>query len=151
MKKLSYKIEIKAPKNKVYETMIGKDTYREWTSEFNPTSEFEGSWNKGDKIRFIGISKEGKKEGMVAKIEENIPNEFISIHHYGILDDEREITDGQMVESWAPAYENYAFSQENEITNVVVDVDVNEEHIEYFDKTWPKALIKLKEISEKQL
>lgn len=149
MKKLNYTIDIKAPKDLVYQKMIGKESYKQWTSEFNPTSDFEGSWEKGEGIRFIGISEEGKKEGMVARIEENIPNEFISIHHYGIVDGENEITTGKMVEDWAPAYENYTFTQEADLTRVSVDVDVNEEHRDFFDEAWPKALNKLKEISEK--
>lgn len=141
-------MEIKAPKERVFEKMIGRDTYKQWTAEFNPTSDFEGGWNKGDKIRFVGVTEEGKKQGMLARIEENIPNEFISIHHYGIVDGENEITEGPMVESWTPSYENYSLSQEMEITNLMVEVDVSDEHIEYFDETWPKALLKLKEISE---
>lgn len=141
-------MEIKAPKERVFEKMIGKDTYKQWTAAFNPTSDFEGGWNKGDKIRFVGVTEEGKKQGMLARIEENIPNEFISIHHYGIVDGENEVTEGPMVESWTPAYENYSLSQEMEITNLMVEVDVSDEHIEYFDETWPKALLKLKEISE---
>ncbi|WP_461534353.1 SRPBCC domain-containing protein [Sinomicrobium sp.] len=149
MKKLQYNIEIKAPKNVVYKKMIGRETYKQWTSEFNPTSDFEGSWDKGEKIKFIGISQGGKKEGMVARIEENIPNEFISIHHYGILDGDNEITTGKIIEDWAPAYENYTFMQETDITRVSVDVDVNEEYRDFFDNAWPKALNKLKEISEK--
>ena len=141
-------MEIKAPKERVFEKMIGRDTYKQWTAAFNPTSDFEGGWNKGDKIRFVGVTEEGKKQGMLARIEENIPNEFISIHHYGIVDGENEITEGPMVESWTPSYENYSLSQENEITNLMVEVDVSDEYIEYFDETWPKALLKLKEISE---
>lgn len=148
MKKTSYKIDIQAPVSKVYETMIGKETYKQWTSEFNPTSDFEGGWNKGDKILFTGISQEGKKEGMVAEIAENIPNKLISIRHLGILDGENEITSGPQVEGWAGALENYSFGENDEITTVTVDVDTNEEYLDYFDSTWPKALNKLKDLSE---
>jgi hypothetical protein len=42
MKKLEYKINIEAPKEVVYEKMLGKATYKQWTSLFNPTSDFEG-------------------------------------------------------------------------------------------------------------
>ncbi len=148
MKKLNYKIDIKAPVSKVYGTMIGKETYKKWTAEFNPTSDFEGGWNKGDKIHFIGISEEGKKEGMVAEIVENIPDQYISIRHIGILDGENEITSGPQVEDWANALENYSFEENNGVTTVKVDVDTNEEYADYFDQAWPKALNKLKEIIE---
>ena len=148
MKKTNYKIEINAPASKVYETMIGKETYKQWTAEFNPTSDFEGGWNKGDKIYFTG-EHEGKKGGMIAEIAENIPNEFISIRHYGILEGDKEITSGPQVEGWAGGFENYSFEENNGVTTVSVEVDTNEEYLDYFDTTWPKALNKLKEISEK--
>lgn len=148
MKKLSYKIDIKAPVSKVYETMLGKETYKQWTYEFNPTSDFEGSWNKGDKMYFTGIDENGKKGGMIAEIAENIPNKLVSIRHYGILDGDQEITSGSQVENWAGAFENYSFGENDDITTLTVEVDTNEEYIDYFDKTWPKALDKLKDLSE---
>lgn len=147
MKKLSYKIDINAPVSIVYETMIGKETYKKWTVEFNPTSDFEGSWQKGSKIYFTG-EHEGKKGGMVSEIAENIANKFISIRHMGMLEGDKEITSGPEVEAWAGALENYSFEENNGITTVSVEVDTNDEYAEYFDTTWPKALDRLKEISE---
>lgn len=149
MKKLFYKTQINAPASKVFDTMLGRETYKQWTAAFNPTSDFDGGWNKGDKIYFTGINEEGKREGMVAEIAENIPNKYISIRHYGILDGDEEITSGPQVESWAGGFENYSFEENNGVTTVSVDVDTNEEYMDYFDKTWPIALDKLKEISEK--
>ena len=147
MKKLNYQIDIQASKEKVFEKMIGKDTFKQWTAEFNPTSDFEGSWNKGDKIHFTG-EHEGKRGGMVAEIAENIPNEYISIRHLGVLDGDKEIMSGPEVEGWAGALENYSFEENNGVTTVKVDVDTNEDHIDYFNESWPKALNKLKEIIE---
>ncbi len=148
MQKLQYHINISAPAAKVAETMLGKDTYSQWTSVFNPTSYFEGGWNKGDKIYFIGLNKEGKKEGMVSEIAEHIPNQFVSIRHYGIYNDGEEITEGPEVEKWAGGNENYTFTESNGNTTVTVDVDVTDEFTGYFNDTFPKALQKLKEICE---
>lgn len=147
MKKSNYKIEINAPVSKVYETMIGKETYKQWTAEFNPTSDFEGGWNKGDKIYFTG-EHEGKKGGMIAEIAENIPNKFISIRHYGVLEGDKEITSGPKVEGWGGGLENYSFEEKDGVTTISVEVDTKEEYLDYFNSTWPKALNKLKEISE---
>ena len=148
MKNQTYQIDIQASASVVFHKMLDKETYKLWTSEFNPTSDYEGGWNKGDKIYFIGQNKDGKREGMVAKILENIPNEFVSIYHYGILDGDIEITEGPAVESWAGGTENYHFKEHNGITNVTVKVDTTEEYLSYFDETWPKALSRLKEICE---
>lgn len=149
MKKMNYQITIDAPVDHVFKTMLDKETYKKWTAAFNPTSDFEGSWEKDAKIYFIGINKDGEKEGMVAEIADHIPNKYISIRHYGILDKGKEITEGPAVEDWAGSFENYTFEDLGSKTLLKVDVDTNEEYLDYFDETWPKALQILKEISEK--
>ena len=128
--------------------MIGEDTYSEWTSAFNPSSRYRGSWEKGSKIVFIGEDKDGNKGGMVSRIRENIPNSYISIEHLGILEGDREVLTGEKVEKWAGALENYTFTEQNGKTLVKVEMDSNEEYKAYFEETWPKALTKLKEICE---
>lgn len=152
MKKVQFKTEINAPITKVYITMLGLDnkaTYEAWTAEFNPTSTFEGSWEKGSKILFIGTGEDGEKGGMIAEIAENIPNKFVSIRHYGLLKGDTEITSGEEVEKWAGELENYWFEEHNGITSVTVEVGVSDEYMDYFQTTYPKALQKLKEITEK--
>lgn len=152
MKKLQFKISINAPTNKVYDTMLGisnKSTYERWTALFNPTSTYEGSWAKGSKILFVGTDDKGEKGGMISEIADNIPNRFISIRHYGLLQANKEITDGPEVEKWANGFENYTFEENNGTTMVIVDLDTTEDFLGYMNETYPKALDKLKEICEK--
>ena len=57
MKKLQFKVSINAPVARIYDFMLGinsKSTYEQWTSLFNPTSTYEGNWDKGNKILFVG-------------------------------------------------------------------------------------------------
>jgi hypothetical protein len=152
MKKLQFKKEIKATAQKVYETMLGlkdKSSYEYWTSAFNPTSSYEGSWKKVDKILFIGVDENGKKGGMVSEIVEHQPAKFVSIRHYGFLDGDTEITTGEQVEKWAGGHENYSYEENKGITTLTVDMDAIEEYLDYFNTTYPKALDKLKEIAER--
>ena len=152
MQKVQFKKEINASAKKVYETMLGlqdKTTYEHWTAAFNPTSTYEGSWHKGAKIYFIGTDENGKRGGMISEIAENIPSEFVSIKHNGILDGENEITSGEQVEQWAGGHENYRFQENNGVTTVTVEMDTVDDYLDYFNNTYPKALDKLKEISEK--
>lgn len=148
MNKLSFTIEIDAPVETVYKTMLDEDSYREWTKEFNLTSHYQGSWEKGAKILFIGMDDEGNRGGMVSRIKENIPNQFVSIEHLGILKDTGEVTEGPEVEDWAGALENYTFKPSNGGTTLSVDMDANEQFESYFAETWPKALARLKSICE---
>ncbi len=149
MQRLNFQIGIKAPVEHVVKIMLGKETFRLWTVEFEPTSDFEGSWGKGDKIYFTGTDENGKKSGMVSEIAEHIPNKFVSIRHYGILDDGREITEGEQVEKWAGGFENYTYEEKDGVTTVSVEIDTTEDHVEYFNLTYPKALEKLKELCER--
>ena len=152
MKKLQYSVSIQAPVAKIYDFMLGissKSTYEQWTALFNPTSTYEGSWDKGNKMLFVGVDEQGEKGGMVSKIAENIPHRFVSIQHYGLLKADKEITEGPEVEKWANGFENYTFEETNEITKVTVDLDTTEDFVNDMNQAYPKALGKLKEICEK--
>jgi hypothetical protein len=152
MKKIKFNVSINAPAKKVYDVMLGinnKSTYEQWTALFNPTSTYEGSWNKGSKMLFIGTDEKGEKGGMISEIADNIPNRFISIRHYGLVQANVEITDGPEVEKWANGFENYTFEENNGITKLTVDLDTTEDFVDYMNQTYPKALDKLKEICEK--
>ena len=151
MRKLQFQVRINEPSTKVYDVMLGisnKSTYEQWTSLFNATSTYEGSWNKGSKILFVGIDENGKKGGMVSEIAENTPNRFVSIRHYGLLQDDKEITEGPDVEKWAGGFENYSFEENEGITTVSVDLETAEDFVDFMNETYPKALDKLKEICE---
>ncbi|MCZ8353094.1 MAG: SRPBCC domain-containing protein [Cyclobacteriaceae bacterium] len=151
MKKLVFKKDIRSSAQKVYETMLGlknKNTYEFWTAAFNPTSSYEGSWEKGSKMYFIGVDENGKKGGMVSLIKENQVGLFVSIQHVGFLDGEVEVTSGEQVEKWAGGHENYLYQEQNGITTVTVELDTIDEYVDYFNNTYPAALSKLKEIAE---
>ena len=147
---LHFEITINAKVERVYQMMLSKDSYSEWTSIFNPTSRYEGDWQKGSKIRFLGSDQDGNEGGgMVSRIKENIPNSFVSIEHFGIIKNGKEVTAGPEVELWAGGLENYTFETKNEHMVLSVDLDSNEEFNNYFKDTYPKALEMLKAIVEK--
>jgi hypothetical protein len=86
---------------------------------------------------------------MVSEIAENIPHQFISIRHKGMLDGDIEILEGPAIEAWAGSTENYSFEEENGHSHVSVELYITEEYKPMFDSLWPKALDKLKEICER--
>ena len=142
MKKIYFEIEIDCPRESVFSTMIDQEQYRNWTAEFNPTSYYEGSWEQGSKILFLGETENGSKGGMHSMIEKLIPNEFISIKHLGMLENGQETNFDQAF------YENYSFENKNQDTLLKIELDSEEEWTSYLTGAWPKALQKLKEICE---
>lgn len=146
---LYFKIDINASPEKVYTLMLADKTYSEWTAAFNPTSRFEGSWEKGSKILFLGTDEDGNTGGMVSKIRENIPGKYVGIDHIGVIHGNEEITTGPEVDEWAGVSENYTFAENNGGTLLTVDMGTNDEFEAYFLETYPKALDILKAICER--
>lgn len=152
MEKLHASIVINAPVEKVWHTMLDDTTYREWTKAFNPGSYYQGSWDEGAEILFLGSSPDGERGdegGMVSRIAKNRPYEFISIEHLGIIKNGEKDFDSDEVKKWTPAFENYTFTEKDGGTEVTVDVDVADEYLDEFNEMWPKALQVLKELAEK--
>lgn len=150
MQKLHFSILINAPKDKVWHAMLDDQPYREWTKEFNEGSYYKGSWEKGSKILFLGPDPNtGEEGGMVSRIAENKPYEFISIEHLGLVQNGVEDTTSEEARKWAPAFENYTFNDKDGATEVLVDIDVEDEHVQMFNEMWLKGLLKLKELAEK--
>ena len=145
MKKQNYNTTINAPKEKVWELLWGQTSYPEWTAAFAEGSSVETDWQEGSKAIF----GDGKGDGMIARIAKRTENEFLSIEHLGMLLKGEEIMDGPKVDSWKGAHENYTLSETNGITTLNVDMDVTDDMQEYFNKTWPKALEKLKAMAER--
>lgn len=148
---IHFKITINAPANLVFDKMLGltdKASYEQWTAAFNPTSSYEGNWEQGQKMLFVGVDEDGEKGGMISRIVAHEPNRFISIQHYGILKGDVELTEGEEVEEWAGGLENYTFEETNGTTIVRVDLDTAEDFLDYMNETYPLALAKLKKLCE---
>jgi hypothetical protein len=149
MQKLHFSITVNAPREKVWNAMLEDKTYREWTSAFNPGSHYKGDWSKGSRMLFLGPDpKTGEEGGMVSRIAENRPYEFISIEHLGILANGVEDTTSEEAKKWTPAYENYSFEEHDGVTKLSVDMDSATSYVEMFKKMWPDALQKLKTLAE---
>jgi hypothetical protein len=146
MEKQEYRITIDAPKEKVWKALWDIDNYREWTSAFAEGSTVKtDNWQKGSKVFFVDETG----SGMVARVDENIPNRYMSFRHLGEVRDGVEDTTSEKVQGWAGATENYTLNENDGKTEVVVDMDFNKEFAEMFRDIWPKALKIVKELAEK--
>lgn len=144
--RLHFHITINAPRNIVWDTMLAPDTYRDWTSAFCEGSYYEGSWTQGSRIRFL--SPDG--DGMCSEIAESWPHDSISIRHLGYINKGVEDTTSDAIRQWAPAFENYHFTDNGSSTTLHVEQDVTAEFEPYMKDAWPRALERLKIICEQQ-
>ena len=146
MTRLTFSTTIQAPKELVWRTLLEDETYRAWTSAFQEGSYAVTDWKPGSKALFL--APDGS--GMVSRVAEHRPNEFLSLEHLGVVKEGIEDTGSEEVRKWAGARENYTLTENRGVVTLSVDMDTAEEHQKFFDETWPKALATLKDLSERR-
>ena len=146
MKKLEFKIDVNASPKKVWETMLNPESYREWISAAFPGSYYKGQWKKGENLKFLSPDK----GGTLATIVELRPYEYILSKHIAVINaDGTEDRNSEMAKGWIGTTEAYTFTEKNGKTEVKVEINTYPEWEQMFSDGWPKALKKLKEISER--
>ncbi len=139
-----FDIFIQAPPKQVWATMLQSPTYERWTATFCEGSRFEGTWDEGQTMRFLG--PDGM--GMVAEIAANRPAEFVSIRHLGMIGQGGEGSGNGSAGAWTPCFENYTFTLDAGGTRLRVDCDEFGDCADWMAQTWPKALQALKTLCE---
>ncbi len=145
MEKLEFKIDINAPKQKVWDTMLHPEKYKLWAGASWPGSFYKGNWNTGETIDFISPDGSGTR----ALIKEVIPQDSISSVHVGILQKGGiEDTTSEVAKSWIGITENYALVNKNGGTELIIDIHADSQWSQMFNSGFPAALKKLKAICE---
>jgi hypothetical protein len=144
MEKLVFTTTINAPREKVWSVLWDDATYRQWTTAFSESSHAVTDWKKGSKVLFLDDSG----SGMVSRIAENIPNEYMSIEHLGEVSGGVEDTVSERIKVWAGAHENYTLKAIGNGTELTMDMDITDDFKEMFEKMWPKAMDNIKRLAE---
>ena len=142
--KLTYTITINAPRERVWHALFDDEPFRNWSSVFAEGSHYVGDWSEDSEIRFLTADN----DGMVSMIDKNRPYEFMSIRHIGYIRQGVEDRESDEVKSWTPAFENYTLKDVDGGTHLTVETDTFNDFVEYFNETWPKALVVVKETAE---
>jgi uncharacterized protein YndB with AHSA1/START domain len=152
MKKIQQSIIIDAPREVVWAAIINEQKFRIWCAEFAPGSYFDGGWQLGQSIKFLGKDEDGQLMGMQAEIAVSEHLKRISIRHYGLISGDVVDSDSDEAKKWVPSYESYELeSISPQSTLFSIDVDINEDYLEDMSDAWSKALLKLKEVCEQNL
>jgi hypothetical protein len=89
--------------------------------------------------------------GMVSRIAEHRPNQYLSIEHLGIAKDGIEDTTSDEVKEWAGARENYTLRENGDRVTLTIDMDTADSYKQFFEEKWPLALATLKDLSESRV
>jgi len=147
MKKLEFTKQIKAPVQKVWDTLWNEETYSKWTAPFNPNggSTIQTDWKVGGKTLFL----DNNGNGMVSTIKaKNEPKEMV-FEHLGEVIDGTEDTTSEKVKSWAGSLEEYHLSESNGVTTLTASVQTSEEWEKMMNDGFTQGLAIVKELSER--
>ena len=142
MKKLSFTTHITAPRERVWSVLWDDASYRAWTAVFHEGSHAVSDWEEGGKILFLGPDG---SSGMTSRIAKLVPNDTMIFEHLG------EVANGveDFTKGWAGAFEKYFLRvAPGGGTELSAELDTTADFADYFAKTFPLALAKVKELAE---
>jgi hypothetical protein len=105
----------------------------------------ESDWNVGGRTVFL----DGQGNGMLSTIKTMSAPHEISFEHYGEIVKGVEDTTSERVKSYAGALETYRLKEENGVTKLNVDVDIDEKYEDTMNNGFNKGLETLKALSER--
>ncbi|WP_018631180.1 SRPBCC family protein [Niabella aurantiaca] len=145
METYSYKQQINAPAEKVWEVLWNSDTYRQWTSAFAPGSVMESDWKVQGRTLFL----DGQGNGMISTIRSMQAPEELIFEHLGSVVNGVEDTTSDAVKEWAGALEQYYLKEEAGVTILEARVDTDPKFKEMMDNGFTKGFETVKALAEK--
>ncbi|WP_348813354.1 SRPBCC domain-containing protein [Flavobacterium maritimum] len=144
MEILDFKIEINAPKEKVWSVLWDDETYRKWTTVFCEGTYAVSDWKQGSKIHFL--SPNG--EGMNSVIDTKIDNAYIAFKHLSEIKNFEVMPVDEATKEWTGAMETYRLTEDKGVAVLETKIDVVDKYVDYFKTTFPKGLEMVKKLSE---
>jgi uncharacterized protein YndB with AHSA1/START domain len=145
MERLQFRTEINSDPKTVWKALWDEANYRTWTSVFSEGSTVKtDGWKQGTTVHFL----DGKGAGMYSRVDEHVPERSMVFEHLGMVKDGQEMPLDEETKKWAGAKESYRVDRNGDRSELVVEVDVTDGHADYFQKTFPPALEKVKQIAE---
>lgn len=138
-------IAINAPKEKVWAVLFDDNYTRAWYVEFGEGSKAETDWKIDSKALFTDNSG----SGLIGKVIVNRPTEVLSLEYQGIVNDGKEDYSSPIAKSVKGGRETYRLTEKVGITHLAIECDMEESMFESMAIAWEKALLKIKELSEK--
>lgn len=149
MQTLKFSKKIKAPAQKVWDTLWSPDSYLKWTKAFNPDDaggSIQSDWQVGGKTLFL----DSKGSGMVSTIKSiNEPYDVV-FEHLGDVTDGKEDTTSEKIKDWAGSLEEYHLSENNGVTTLKASVQTAAEWEEHMNSAFAEGLEEVKKLSEQE-
>lgn len=142
MNQLQFQVEIHATKQKVWDTLWHDTTFRQWASLIDPGTYMVGELKEGNEVQFISAEN---GYGVTSLVEKLTPGEFLLLRHQA---DTQDTGTRDRDDEWTGGTESYKLEEKGGLTTLTAAFDVPPELEEYFKANYPKALEKVKALTE---
>lgn len=140
---MQFVVEIHAPREIVWDTLWQDETFREWAGIIDPGTYMVGYLKEGNEVQYIS----GNGYGVTSLVEKLTPGEFLLLRHSADTQDEGK---RQRAQEWTGGMESYALAEKDGTTTLTATFDVPSEMEEYFKLNYPKALERVKALTERK-
>ncbi len=144
MQKQQFSIEIKAPRERVWNTLWEDKTFRNWGNIIDEGQYMVGEIKEGNEVQFIS-SVSGY--GVTSLVEKLTLDEFVSFRQ---IADTKDSGEREREKEWTGGTESYSLAENDGVTTLTVDIDVPPGQEETFKVRFPKALERVKILAEKK-
>lgn len=144
MKEIQFQVEIKAPKERVWDTLWQDETLREWAGIIDPGTYMVGDLKEGNEVQFISAEN---GYGVTTLVEKLVAYEFLLFRHQA---DTQDSGKQERAQDWTGGKESYSLAEKDGTTTLTAAFDVPPEQEEYFQDNYPKALERVKALAERK-
>lgn len=144
MKELEYQIIINKPKEIVWFTLWDDQSFRDWSNNIDEGTYMLGDLIEGNEIQFISSVNGYGVTSLVSKL---IPNEYVLFKH---ASDTQNTGTETRDKQWTGGSESYTLTENNGSTVLIIKSEIPDELVELFNVSMPKALERIKYLSEKK-
>lgn len=144
MKTLKFSTTIKASKETVWNVLFTDENYPKWAKIFCEGSTAKTDWKQGSAVEFLTPSG----DGMFSTIAQKVLYKTMVFKHLGTLRHGKRVLNDDSSIDWENAKESYELLEVDSKTELIVEMETPEEFQDFFKETFPKALKKIKELSE---
>ncbi len=136
-----FEIDIHASKERVWDVLWNDKTLKLWAGIVDPGTHMVGELSEGHTVEFIS----GGGYGVTSLVVKLVPNEYVLMHHSQDTQDGGKNNRG---DQWTGGKESYTVTENDGLTTLLLNLDVPDELDGVMSSVYPKALDKIKELSE---
>lgn len=141
---LSFRIDINATPDKVWNALWQPSNYEKWTVAFSAGSTMQSDWKVNGRTLFLGAAGEAMVSTIVAL---NKPFEVV-FEHIGFIENGREALFRDVAKEYDGAKESYSLTEKDGKTTLTASVQTSEAHKASMNNGFTKGLEIVKQIAE---